>query len=134
MYAVKNLLIPQDQRGVSTVEVGAKLLNLIDNPAAIAAAISFGRRVEEEEFSDALANAGPHLLIFPLIKTWSCQTTRTAAAKSRGSFQELMDSFWPLDSSLTFLVKWTINRISSIHSSGQVVVGWKRNVHKTQKT
>ena len=55
--------------GVSTVEVGVKLLNLIDNPAAIAAAISFGRRVVEEEFSDELANAGPHLLVFPLIKT-----------------------------------------------------------------
>ena len=44
--------------------VATRLPNLIDNPAAIAAAISFGRRVV---FSDELANAGPHLLVFPFI-------------------------------------------------------------------
>ena len=80
--------------GVGAVEVAAILPNLIDNPAAIAAAISFGRRVVEEELSDEWAIAGPHLLIFPLIENQNSQATSRSAEKERGGDGELMLCFW----------------------------------------
>ena len=83
--------------GVSTVEVAAILPNLIDNPAAIAAAISFGRRVVEEELSDEWAIAGPHLLIFPLIENQSSQATSRLAEKLRGVGGKWMLYFWSKD-------------------------------------